>query len=98
MSSRRMLVTPRSFERSKNRWSLGFRRSQLTAITRFPVCARATARFADVVVLPSPMLGLARLMDLRSLVLARKLTFVRRVRYASAGGVFGISRATSLVL
>ena len=89
-------MTPTSFVSPKKRWSRGFRRSQLTATTRLPEWASATARFAVVVVLPSPMLGLAIEIILRSLVRAMNSTFVRSVRYASAGAVFGASTRDEL--
>jgi hypothetical protein len=46
-------VNPMSFFLPKNAWMRGLRRSQHTAITLWPPWANATARFANVVVLPS---------------------------------------------
>ena len=67
----------------------GRRRSQHTTSTRWPAPARATARLARVVVLPSRALALVSCRIRIGWSSPRNCTEVRRVRYASAAGDIG---------
>jgi hypothetical protein len=64
-------------------------------MTRAPVWTKEIARFATVVLLPSPRLALVTAITFTPSVCPRNWRFVLIVRYASAAGVLGASLETS---
>ena len=73
-----------------SRSSPGLRRSASTSSTRLPCCASTTARFAAVMVFPSPGSGLETSSDFRSAEASK--TDVPSARQASAAAVRGSVR------
>ncbi len=91
-------VMPGSFAIENSRPSPGRLRSRSTATTFFPALARATARFAAVVVLPSPSVPLATMIVVASRSRLISSRFVRKIRKASASTLRGCSRDTMPVM
>ena len=88
-SERIRLDNPLAFGRLKILWTPGFRKSASSRIVRRPSWANTTARFAAVVVLPSPGMELVTRSVLIGASTAANSTFVRSVRYDSAAGARG---------
>src|SRR5215212_1015314 len=89
----RTLTNPRVFGSVKNSCSMGFQRTPSTNSTSFSACASATARLAQMVLLPSPGLELLTTMTVGGSPAEGYNRLVRNARYASEAALPGPERA-----
>ena len=88
-------VNPTSFDRPKNSWSRGLRRSQPTITTSWPAAAMVYARLQLIVVLPSVAFPLVTSKVLIGSSIDMNWIEVRIDRNASAAGPLGCSAVIS---